>query len=244
MQLVFPRPQACGRWAVGVGIALWLVTLGAPAPRGETGPPAAVAAGEPVLEELPDPDRRGNEAFELLLQHRFSVRDFTPEPLDRDQIGQLLWACCGETRHKGFMHRTVPSAGALYPLEVYLLTAEGVAHYRADEHVLEWLQTEDRRAQLADVALHQSCVADAPAVIVIAAEPRRTKRKYGERGDRYVVMEAGFAGQNLLLQAVALGLGGVPVGAFEDEGVAQVLGLPALQRPFLIVPVGHPAQED
>lgn len=189
-------------------------------------------------EALPAPDRTGQAALETLLQSRQSARAFADEPLSRPVLGQLLWATGGTTLEDRFMHRTVPSAGALYPLEAYVATAEGLARYDPAAHALVWLGKPDLRAALSAAALGQVWMAQAPAVIVIAAEPQRTKVKYGERGDRYVFMEAGFACQNLLLQATALGLVGVPVGAFDDADVARVLGLPSDQRALLIVPVG------
>ncbi len=197
-------------------------------------------AGASQVEALPAPDRSGRVALETLLQSRRCARAFAEQPLSRPVLGQLLWATGGMTFADRFMHRTAPSAGALYPMELYLVTADGLAHYDPAAHALTWLGTDDLRATLSAAALGQAWVAQAPAVIVIAAEPQRTKVKYGERGDRYVFMEAGFACQSLLLQATALGLGAVPVGAFDDEGVARILGLPAGQRALLIVPVGTP----
>lgn len=194
------------------------------------------------VELLPSPNRTGRAPLETLIQSRRSLRVYAPEPLDRETLGQLLWAAGGTTGEDRFMHRTTPSAGALYPLEVYAVTAEGVARYDPSAHALAWLSQKDARTDLSAAALGQAWVALAPACVVLAAEPQRTKVKYGERGDRYVLMEAGFACQNLLLQAQALGLGGVPVGAFDDERVAHVLGLPASQRALLIVPVGRPGQ--
>lgn len=192
------------------------------------------------IEQLPPPDRVGERPLEALLQARRSVRAFTPDTLTAREIGQLLWAAHGLTQTTVFAHHTIPSAGALYPLELYLLTARGVAHYEQAEHALRWFDTRDRRGDLAAAALQQSSVSTAPAVIVIVAEPQRTTVKYGERGYRYIDMECGCALQNVLLEAVALGLGGVPIGAFSDADVARVIGLPAERVPRLIVPVGHP----
>lgn len=195
------------------------------------------------IEKLPPPDRRGSRPLEGLLQARRSVRGFAPDTLSSAQIGQLLWAACGETQSSDFTHRTIPSAGALYPLELYLLTARGLARYDPGEHSLRWYRREDGRARLAQAALGQEWMREAPAIIVIAAEPVRTTRKYGDRGHDYVDMEAGMACQNLLLAATALGLGGTPVGAFRDERVSVVLELPAGQVPRLIVPLGRPRQD-
>ena len=206
---------------------------------------AAVAAAD--LEPLPPPERTGTVALEALLQARRSVRAFAPDTLATETLGQLLWAAVGTTGTDRFTHRTVPSAGALYPLEAHLLTARGVARYHAQTpaarhaHALEWRQAHDRRSELARAALGQPWVARAPAVIVLTAVPERTAVKYGARAERYVAIEVGCACQNVLLQATALGLGAVPVGAFTDEAVARVLALPAGERPYLILPVGRAA---
>ncbi len=218
-----PRVRAVGL----LGLALI-----APPPGGSR------AAGE--VEMLPGPDRAGGKPFETLIQSRRSLREFSPDALDRATLGQLLWAAGGTTGEDRFMHRTTPSAGALYPLEFYLITAEGMARYDPSSHALAWIARTDARADLSAAALGQAWVARAPGCIVLAAEPRRTKVKYGERGDRYILMESGCACQNLLLQAESLGLGAVPVGAFDDDQVARVLGLPASQRALLIVAVGYP----
>lgn len=213
---------------------------GASGAGGQGGGPKPGSRPERFVEKLPAPDRLGARGFEGLLQERLSVREFEGEPLDRGQVGQLLWAAGGTTQGRRFVHRTVPSAGGLYPLEFYLIEKDGIARYDPFEHALEWIGREDRRGRLSAAALGQEFVAEAPAVIVIAAEPARTTGKYGSRGARYVTMEAGFSCQNLLLQAVALDLGAVPIGAFVDEEVARVVGLPAGQKALLLIPVGKP----
>jgi SagB-type dehydrogenase family enzyme len=226
--------------AVGAWLTVLLLAAAAPPVNGaeQPGSSGPGTAPGPAVEPLPAPDRTGTHPLETLLQSRESLREFSDESLSRSVLGQLLWAAGGTTLENRFMHRTVPSAGALYPIELYLVTAEGLARYDPAAHALVWLKDVDARADLSAAALGQVWVAQAPAVIVIAAEPQRTRVKYGERADRYVMMESGCACQNLLLQAVALGLGAVPVGAFDDDQVAQVLGLPASQRALLIVPVG------
>lgn len=156
------------------------------------------------------------------------------------EISQLLWAAQGVTR--GWGGRTAPSAGALYPLELYAVTPDGFLHYMPDEHTAMVVSRADLRRPLARAAFGQSAVEETPAVFVIAAVTSRTAAKYGPRAERYVTLEAGHAAQNLLLQAVALDLGAVPVGAFSDEGVSEALGLPADHEPLYLVPVGHPAE--
>ena len=190
--------------------------------------------------DLPEPRAKGDTSLEETLARRHSVRQYTDERLTMDEIGQLLWAAQGITRDWG--GRTAPSAGALYPLEVYVVTPEGVYHYLPDGHRAEVLSCQDLRDALARVGLNQSAIHDAPAVFVIAAVYARTAGKYGDRAERYVKLEAGHAGQNILLQAVALGLGGVPIGAFHDDQVQRVLGLPADHEPLYLIPVGHPAE--
>ena len=189
--------------------------------------------------QLPAPATRGRISVEEALAARRSVREFEPEPLDLRQLSQLLWSMQGITHPGGL--RTAPSAGALYPLEVYVVTATGLHHYEPRGHRLSVRSDRDLRRALARAALGQECVARAPAVFVIAAVRARTEAKYGPaRSPRYVDMEAGHSAQNLLLQATALGLGGVPVGAFEDDGVQAALGLPRDHRPLYLVPVGKP----
>lgn len=189
--------------------------------------------------ELPEPILQGRLTLEEALSKRRSVREFTEDPLTLEEIGQLLWAAQGVTHPDGY--RTAPSAGALYPLEIYVVTAEGVHYYDPQGHLLSLHQPGDLRAALHTVALRQEPVLKAPAVFVITAVYERTEKKYGkERSPLYVHLEAGHAAQNLLLQAVALDLGGVPIGAFIDDKVKGVLSLPDDHQPFYLIPVGHP----
>jgi SagB-type dehydrogenase family enzyme len=177
--------------------------------------------------------------LEEILYKRRSVREFTEEQLTLEELGQLLWAAQGMTHPAGY--RTAPSAGALYPLEVYVIQQEGVYHYDPQGHRLSIHMQGDVRPELHAAALRQEPVLKAPAVFVITAVYERTEKKYGEeRGPLYVHLEAGHAAQNLLLQAVALELGAVPIGAFHDDQVKEVLSLPADQQPLYLIPVGHP----
>lgn len=199
--------------------------------------PSTLARGGAI--ELPAPRTDGDVSLEAAMLERRSVRGFTDEALGLTEISQLLWAAQGITVSWG--GRTAPSAGALYPLEVYVAIPDGLWHYVPQGHRAEPVSSTDVREALAQAALGQSAVADAPAVLVIGAVPARTEAKYGERAERYVQLEAGHAAQNVLLQAVALGLGGVPIGAFSDEDVARVLGLPDGTSALYLIPVGHPA---
>jgi SagB-type dehydrogenase family enzyme len=188
---------------------------------------------------LPSPRMEGPLSFEASLTRRRSVRTFTSEALTLQEIGQLLWAAQGITDPAGY--RAAPSAGALYPLEVYVVREQGVFHYEPDAHALDPVKNGDMRGELSAAALDQQAVAEAPVVLVIAAVYERTQVKYGaERTPRYVHMEAGHAGQNILLQAVSLGLGAVPIGAFADDEVQRLLSMPSDCRPLYLIPVGHP----
>ncbi len=191
--------------------------------------------------ELPPPDWLGGPLFELTLGRRRSVREFATRDLTRVEIGQLLWAAQGITDKSAGL-RAAPSASALYPLEVDAVTREGVFRYQPKSHTIVRHDPHDVRTELARAALGQECVASAACVFTIAAIAKRTTRKYGERGIRYIHIEAGHAAQNVLLQAQALGLCGVPVGAFDDDAVARVLRLARDEEPLYLIPVGQPAR--
>jgi SagB-type dehydrogenase family enzyme len=187
---------------------------------------------------LPTPGQRGEVSLGEALTRRRSIREFREEGLSSAELSRLLWAGQGVTDPRGF--RTAPSAGALYPLEVYAATGEGVYHYLPQSHRLDMLSTEDRRLGLWEAGLKQGALQEAPAIIVIAAIYSRTEAKYGPRAERYVHLEAGHAAQNILLQATAIDLGAVPIGAFYDQKVQEVLALPQDQEPLYLIPVGHP----
>jgi len=187
---------------------------------------------------LPAPRLKGAMSLEETLAARRSVREFTEEKLTLEEISQLLWAAQGITAAWG--GRTAPSAGALYPLEVYVATADGLYHYVPQGHKAIVESRADLRGALWRAGLSQDAIHQAPAVFVITAVYARTEKKYGGRAERYVKLEAGHAAQNLLLQAVALGLGGVPIGAFYDEQVQSTLSLPSDHEPLYLVPIGHP----
>jgi SagB-type dehydrogenase family enzyme len=192
----------------------------------------------PPVVALPAPAERSAVSLDEALRRRRSVREYTTQPLTDAQLSQLLWAAQGITDAGGY--RTTPSAGALYPLEMYVATRAGLQRYEARGHRLLRVGDTDVRSRLRGAALGQEAVTAAAAVFIITAVPSRTAAKYGERATRYVQLEAGHAAQNLLLEAVALGLGAVPVGAFEDDRVSGILGLPAGEVPLYLVPVGQP----
>ncbi|MBC7326834.1 SagB/ThcOx family dehydrogenase [bacterium] len=186
---------------------------------------------------LPPPILEGHMSLEEAIQKRRSIRSFKSEPLPLEAISQILWAGQGiSDKRKGF--RTAPSAGAMFPCYLYAFTQEGVFKYIPTEHKLvEWLP-DDRRRALAAASLRQMFIEEAPLVIVITSEISKTMTRYGLRAPRYVYMEIGHIGQNIQLQAVALGLASVCVGAFEDGEVKRLLALPPQEDPFYIIPVG------
>ena len=188
---------------------------------------------------LPPPAFSGHMSLEEALAQRRSVRSFADQTLTREDISQLCWAAQGITDDREGL-RTAPSAGALYPVELYVVGAECVEHYRPRGHILERYLDGDIRGALKAAALDQNSVGEAPTCMVITAVVERTARKYGPRAERYCFMEAGHIAQNILLQATALHLAGVPVGAFEDEKVDAVLKLPPGQHALYLIPIGHP----
>ena len=221
---------------------LWLIlplSLALILPLGEN----ATAALKEI--PLPKPRLSGSMSLEEAIATRRSVRSFREAPLELHELSQLLWAAQGITQGQaGF--RTAPSAGATYPLEVYIAAGSvndlppGLYKYKAQGHELTELAKGDFRSALHDAALRQRCVKDAPVVIIIAAVYERTIARYGERGIRYVNMEAGHSAQNVCLQAVSLRLGSVVVGAFNDESVKRALSLPQNENPLYLIPIGRP----
>jgi SagB-type dehydrogenase family enzyme len=188
---------------------------------------------------LPEPVTDSNVSLEEALEIRRSIRDFSETDIELDKISQLLWAGQGITQEiSGY--RTSPSAGALYPLDLYLIKEDGLYHYQPVGHRLEKLIHDDLRKKLSKYCLDQSSVSEAPVSIIITAVYERTTVKYGERGLRYVHMEAGHSCQNILLQAAALGLGAVPVGAFYDDPIKKLLDLPSFYAVLYVIPVGYP----
>jgi len=195
---------------------------------------------------LPQPAYKGEISVERAIKERRTVRAFRPDSLSITQLSQLLWAAYGITdERRGF--RAAPSAGALYPLDVYAVVgkggvevlAPGVYRYHPARHSLEAVGKGDRRKEVAYAALTQMWIAKAPVVFVITAEYERITRKYGERGIRYAHIEVGHVGQNIFLQAGTLGLGAGIVGAFRDESLIKAIGAPSEYVPLIIIPVGY-----
>jgi SagB-type dehydrogenase family enzyme len=196
---------------------------------------------EPI--RLPDPTYDGERSLEWALLRRRSARRYLRESLSLREVGQILWAAQGCNSARGFS--TAPSAGATFPLETFLAAGEverltpGLYRYQRKEHALSSMKAGDLRKELCRAALGQGWVHDGAAVIIFAADYSRTTRRYGERGFRYVHMEAGHAQQNVHLQAAALGIGTVVVGAFEDREVKRIVGMRAEEEPLSLMPLGR-----
>lgn len=195
---------------------------------------------------LPKPTFDGKVSVEKAIKERRTIRDFKERPLLLNNLSQLLWAAQGIT-DPNEKKRTTPSGGALYPLDIYLIIGgngiegveSGVYHYLPEKHLISLLSKGDRRKEIASASLWQMWMAKAPVIFIVTAEYRRITGKYGERGIRYALMEVGHVGQNLFLQAEALGLGAGIVGAFNDADVSKVMGGPPPHEPLLIMPVGY-----
>jgi len=189
------------------------------------------------ITELPAPVLKSEISLEETISKRRSKRSYSDKDLTLQQVSQILWACQGITNDRGY--RAVPSAGALYPLEIYAVKRDGLYHYEPKGHRLNLLEDKDLRGALKNAAWGQSFIGQVPMNIVICAVYSRITSRYGDRGIKYTDMEAGHAGQNIALQAVGLGLGTVMVGAFETEKVSELLNLPKDQEPLYIIPVGY-----
>ncbi len=195
---------------------------------------------------LPKPSSDGKVSLEKAIKERRTVRDFREGTLSLNHLSQLLWAAQGIT-DPTMGRRAAPSGGALYPLDIYILIGEsgvekmdaGVYHYLPKEHSVSMISRGDRRREISAASLSQMWMAKAPVIFVITAEFKRITGKYGERGIRYALIEVGHAGQNLFLEAEALGLGAGIVGAFNDLEVSKVASLPSKHEPILIMPVGY-----
>ena len=214
--------------ALSLGLAMSFVTMAT-----ETG------------QRIPLPAAGSGQAMSVdeALQQRRSIREFSRDGLLLEDVAQLLGAAQGITSKRGY--RAAPSAGGLYPLELYVVAGDvaelspGVYRYRPEKHDLILVASVDRRRPLASAAIGQSWVRRAPAVLLITGVYKRTMAKYGERGRRYVHMEVGHAAQNVYLQATAQDLGTVMVGAFDDKEVQEVLSLPKDHEPLGLMPIGH-----
>jgi SagB-type dehydrogenase family enzyme len=216
---------------------LWIVPL------------AALSQGtskEGALLVLPKPAAKGSVSVEEAIASRRTRRSYSERPLALESVSQLLWAAQGITGEDGVL-RAAPSGGALYPLDVYVVVGKGAAEglqagvyrYMPGPHGLQRICEEDLRESVARAGLGQMWLAQAPVSLVVTAEYRRIEIKYGSRGRRYALIEAGHACQNIFLQAEALGLAAGIAGAFDDKRLAEVLHLPKDHEPLIVMPVGH-----
>jgi len=194
-----------------------------------------------VIVTLPAPEIKGKLSVEEALAKRRSVRQYKNNPLSITELGQILWAGQGITSNWG--GRTAPSAGATYPLEIYVVVGNvallepAIYHYDVFAHGLKKVSSSrDVREKLASAALGQQSIKQAPATIVIAADFSRTERRYGQRAQQYVFIEVGHVTENIYLQAESLGLGTVAIGAFNDTMVREILEIP--QDVVYLMPVG------
>lgn len=187
--------------------------------------------------KLPNPRLIGSKSLEECIFERESVRKYQDRIIEIEKISQILWSAQGE---KG-LKRTVPSAGATYPLEIYvILKDKGYFHYDFQKHVLKLITEENISKALARESWDQKFIEEAYLNVLICADYSRTTKRYGERGIRYVYMEVGHCAQNIHLESIALGLVSVPIGAFQDEGVKKVMKLPGNIDPLYIIPIGYP----
>ena len=198
--------------------------------------------------DLPSPSYKGTVSVEEALKARRTHRSFQSRPLTLKQFSQILWGAYGVTDRKyGSFLKTAPSAGALYPLDIYGVVgqdgvetlAAGIYHFRPENHTVELVKQGDLRAEVAGHALRQMWMAKAPLMLVITGEYNRSSMKYGPRGVTYTHIEAGHVGQNIFLQAEAIGLKAGIVGAFNNRSVITTMGLPPSHDPLLIMPVGY-----
>jgi len=195
---------------------------------------------------LSRPKTEGNVSVEKAIKTRRTVRSFASKQLTFDQFSQLLWSSQGITEDGGYK-RAAPSAGALYPMDVYAVVGHdavnsivpGIYHYDPKSHSLSLIAEGDHRDELSRASLSQIWMAKAPVSLVICAEYHRVTVKYGPRGERYAMMESGHIAQNIFLQARALGLDAGIVGAFIDADVKKALRIEAAHEPLLIMPVGY-----
>jgi SagB-type dehydrogenase family enzyme len=190
---------------------------------------------------LPQPKLDSRISVEEALSNRRSIRNYKDKPISLKELSQLLWAAQGKTSDWG--GRTAPSAGAKYPIEIFTVVGKvegldpGIYRYDPQDHSVIRFKKGDLRKNLMKAAIGQPCIKNAPVNIVVTGVYSRTEEKYGERAPRYVHMETGHACQNIYLQAEALKLGTVVIGAFHDNDVAELLNLKE-EKPLAIMPVG------
>lgn len=190
--------------------------------------------------KLPEPKKNSNVSLEETLASRRSVREYSDKKISLENLSQLLWAAQGLTSETG---RTAPSAGALYPMELYIVGSfgdyePGIYHYSPASHSLELKKRGDFLEELSEIGLGQEMIKEAEVNILVTGVINRTAEKYGEKAEQYVALEAGHVGQNIYLQATALELGTVAVGAFYDDQIEKFLSFEESQKAYYIFPIG------
>ncbi len=186
---------------------------------------------------LPEIKPNTNSTLESSILNRKSVRRFLDKEIEIEKVSLILWSAQGKRENK----RMVPSAGATYPLEIYVnLKNKGFYRYNFNKHLLELVSEKDLSYDLAIASLNQMFIAEAPLNVIICADYDRTCNRYGERGVRYVHIEIGHCAQNVHLITTSLGLVSVPIGAFKDDSVKKLLNLPKKFEPLYIIPIGYP----
>jgi len=177
----------------------------------------------------------GNFPVDKAMFARKSQRNFLPIPLTGEEISKLLWSSYGKSAHG----KVVPSAGAIYPLTIYIAKEDGIFKYISESHEIQQAAEGDKRDELSAQALNQSCIRDASAIIIISCNFKKICSRYGERGIRYAYLEAGHAAQNVCLMSSALNLGSVCVGAFNDPGIESICNVSKIEKVIYMVAVGR-----
>ena len=196
---------------------------------------------------LPEPRLDSDVSVEQAIQSRRSVREFSNSSLSLAEASQLLWSAQGITDVNGL--RSAPSAGALYPLVVYLVAGnvtglkQGIYQYSPDGHKLSRIKDGDSRMELATAAYKQRWIQDSAALLIFSAIEKKTTWKYGQRGIRYIHIEVGHSAQNVFLQAQSLGLDAAVVGALDDARIKKILNLSNEEQVLYLMPVGRPLTE-
>jgi SagB-type dehydrogenase family enzyme len=207
----------------------------------------------PSAEVVRLPQKLPGKSFDIIetLKIRRSVRSYSPEPLTLVDLSFLLWASTGvQRKERGFVFRTAPSAGALYPIETYLVAnnvsklEKALYHYDLEGHALEKLEGGDFTKKIGQAALEQKTCMEASVVFVWTAIFERSKWKYAQRAYRYIYLDAGHIAQNLALAAASIGLGSCQIGAFFDEEINQILGVDGEHESTIYLSaVGHPKRK-
>jgi SagB-type dehydrogenase family enzyme len=193
---------------------------------------------------LPAPEPAVTSSVDLALRQRRSIRSYSDRPLNIEQLSYLLWASTGiQRRERNFEFRTAPSAGALYPIETYIIVnnvqnvPQGLYHYSIKQHTLEELQTGDIRQAITSAAMGQRICSQAAVVFIWTAVFQRTKWRYQDRAYRYIYLDAGHIAQNLALSATSLGLGSCQIGALFDEEVNEILDVDGIEESTIYMTV-------